>query len=275
MSKPINEIQDPRDDDGWDHASHRSFYEDYAEKSLTPETRERFESVQRMVLRIIGDSGSRHPLQVADIGCGGGTQCIIWAEAGHHVHGLDVNQPLIELGRERTSELGLDIELLIGSATELPWSAGSMDVCLVPELLEHVVDWEKCLNEFSRILKPDGLLYIATNNALCPVQNEFNLPLYSWYPRPLKRRYERLSVTTRPELANYAKYPAVNWFTPYQLKRELKQRDMQAFDRFDVMDLADKNLTTTYVIKAIRLFPPLRWLANVATVSSIVVGIRK
>ena len=50
------------------------------------------------------------------------------------------------------------------------------------------------------------------------VSFEFNLPLYSWYPDPLKRYCERLAVTTRPQVANFDKYPAVNWFSFYELR---------------------------------------------------------
>src|SRR3954447_14171012 len=106
----------------------------------------------------------------------------------------------------------------------------------MPELLEHVVEWEKCVAEALRVLRPGGVFYASTTNYLCPVQSEFNLPLYSWYPGRLKRRFERLSVTTRPALANYARYPAVNWFSYYGLARYLRQRGMSCLDRFDLID---------------------------------------
>ncbi len=96
---------------------------------------------------------------------------------------------------------------------------------MLPELLEHVEDWQTCLNEAVRALRPGGALYLSTTNALNPVQDEFELPFYSWYPGFLKRHYERLAVTTRPELVNHAKYPAVHWFTFFGLKPYLRARD--------------------------------------------------
>ena len=83
---------------------------------------------------------------------------------------------------------------------------------MLPELLEHVADWQSVISEADRVLKPDGVLYLSTTNVLCPKQMEFELPLYSWYPGFVKRKVERLSVTSHPHLANHAKYPAVNWF---------------------------------------------------------------
>jgi 2-polyprenyl-3-methyl-5-hydroxy-6-metoxy-1,4-benzoquinol methylase len=98
-----------------------------------------------------------------------------------------------------------------------------MHVCLLPELLEHVVEWMACLKETARILRPGGVLFLSTTNKLCPSQQEFSLPLYSWYPRPLKRHFEKLAVTKRPELENFARYPAVNWFSFYSLRSELSR----------------------------------------------------
>ena len=111
-----------------------------------------------------------------------------------------------------------------GSAENIPLKNKFVDFCIVPELLEHVADWEKCLDEFSRILKPNGILFISTTNKLCPVQNEFNLPFYSWYPDFLKKKYEKLAVTSRPEIVNFAKFPAVNWFTVFQLGERITKK---------------------------------------------------
>ena len=176
-------------------------------------------------------------LEVADIGCGAGTQALLWAELGHSVHGLDVNAPLVDVARKRAAEAGLAARFDVGTATSLPYARASMDVCLLPELLEHVPDWQACVNEAARVLKPGGVLFLSTTNALCPVQDEFNLPLYSWYPDFVKHRYERLAVTTRPEIANYAKYPAVHWFTFYELRNFLRPKGFECLDRFDMIDL--------------------------------------
>jgi len=227
-----------------------------------------------MVLRQAGAAAQNRHLEVADIGCGAGAQCQLWAELGHSVHGLDINGPLIELARQRAAERRQEIQFEIGSVTNLPWSDASMDVCLSPEPLEHVQDWESCVNEFVRILKPGGILYLSTTNKLCPRQQEFDLPFYSWYPSTLKRRYERLAVTSRPELVNHAKYPAVNWFTFYQLRDWLRERGMESRDRFDVMDLASKGAAARGLVRLIHALPPLRWCAHLATSYTVVVAVK-
>ncbi len=219
------------------------------------------------------ENGGR--LEVLDVGCGAGTQSMLWAEAGHHVHALDVNEPLLELGKQRAINSSYDIDFHLGSALELPWSDESMDVCLVIELLEHVKAWERCLEEFARILKPGGILFITTSNKLCPIQQEFQLPLYSWYPAPIKHYCERLAVTTHPQLANFAKYPAVNWFSFYGLRRVMAARGFRCLDRFDVMDLSNKSAVQRFVVSVVRGSSACRWLAHVATPGTMIACVKR
>ena len=81
----------------------------------------------------------------------------------------------------------------------------------------------------------------------------------------MKRRYERLAVTTRPELANFAKYPAVHWFTYFSLRAYLAPLGFRCMDRFDAMDTVGKGLASRMIRAAICTVPPLRYLAHVAT----------
>jgi 2-polyprenyl-6-hydroxyphenyl methylase/3-demethylubiquinone-9 3-methyltransferase len=258
----------------WDHTTHPEFYEDYARKSESEATLQRFRSIQATVLRVAAQTGMSVQLDVADVGCGAGTQSRLWAELGHRVSGVDVNEPLIRLAQQRAGNAGLDIKFEVGTATALPWADRSMDVCLVPELLEHVLDWQSCVNEAARVVRPGGLLYLSTTNVLCPKQQEFNLPLYSWYPGPLKRYCERLAVTSHPAIANYAKYPAVHWFSFYALRDYLKPLGFRCLDRFDLIDPAGKGRLAGIIIGSLRRVSLLRFLGHVVTPSTYLVAVK-
>jgi 2-polyprenyl-6-hydroxyphenyl methylase/3-demethylubiquinone-9 3-methyltransferase len=227
------------------------------------------------VIRLNPSLLKRQPCKVADIGCGAGTQSRLWAELGCEVHGLDVNAPLLQLARERAEAAGYMIDFVVGSAVSLPWPDEYVDVCLAAELLEHVADWQGCLNEFSRIVRPGGVLFLSTTNVLCPIQQEFNLPFYSWYPRNLKRYCEKLAKTTRPQVANYAKYPAENWFTFYQLRDFLRKRGFESLDRFDSIDVSRKGFFARGLLRTIKSSSVLRWFAHVATPGTSLIAVKR
>jgi 2-polyprenyl-6-hydroxyphenyl methylase/3-demethylubiquinone-9 3-methyltransferase len=253
------------------------FVEYYAAASESPATRARFAAVQSALLRVRRRRNFGEPaaLDVLDVGCGAGTQALMWARDGHRVHGIDINDALVRLGRERCAAAGVQTDLRTGNATELPWSAASMDVCIAPELLEHVPDWQRCLDEMTRVLRDDGQLYVSTTNVLCPKQDEFDLPAYSWYPSAVKRHFERRAVTDRPELVNHAKFPAVNWFSVYSLSAALRQRGFDVLDRFDLIDDARQPALARAALAFVRAVPPARWFGHVLTSGLWVVGIKR
>jgi 2-polyprenyl-6-hydroxyphenyl methylase/3-demethylubiquinone-9 3-methyltransferase len=253
----------------WQTQTRAEFVDYYARQSLTPESQERSRRLRDKLLAFHGPG--KNPLDVADIGCNAGTQSRVWAELGHQVYGVDINQDLVQIAHQRLREAKLPAAFQLASATALPFPDASMDICIAPELLEHVADWETCLEEFARILRPGGVLFVSTTNRLCPVQNEFALPLYSWYPAPLKRHCERLAVTTRPELANYAAYPAVNWFTFFQLRDFLNRFGVQSYDRFDSMK-ANQSPLRRLALTTIRSLPPMRRLAHMLSPSTALIG---
>jgi 2-polyprenyl-6-hydroxyphenyl methylase/3-demethylubiquinone-9 3-methyltransferase len=257
------------------HANDPRFVSYYEAQSASPATIARFQATQKVVLRVLGPERASVALDVADIGCNTGMQCHLWAKLGHRVRGLDISEPLVQTARARAEQAGLSITFEVGSATALPWPDSSIDVCIAPELLEHVGEWEACVREFARVLRPGGVLYLTTTNVLCPWQQEFALPLYSWYPRPLKRYCERLARTSRPHLVNYATYPAVNWFSYYGLRKHLAELGLICMDRFDAMQLDNKRAPIRLAVKMIRSTPLLRLLAHVTQSGTLLIAVKQ
>lgn len=259
----------------WDTGTHEDFYRHYEKYSISPASLSRFKAIRDVILRAHASSGNEVPsLDVLDIGCNAGAQARFWIEKGHRYCGIDINAPLVELARQRAAESDLPAKFEVGSGTRLPFPDGAFDVCIMPELLEHVAEWQACLDEAVRVLRPGGVLYLSTSNWLCPVQQEFNLPLYSWYPPFLKRYFEHRAVTDRPDLANYAKYPAVNWFSVYGLRAYLEPRGFACLDRFDLVDISDKGRAAQLILMMLRSLPPLRLLGHMLTSYTVLVARR-
>lgn len=275
MNRPTD-IEPRGDATGWEHGSHTAFVDYYRQASSTRDAVRRSEAIRDAVLRVLERAGVRPEvgLDVADIGCGPGAQSAVWLERGHRVFGLDVSEAFIAIARERLgAHPGARFDL--GTATGLPWTDSSMDVCLMPELLEHIADWQRALAECVRVLRPGGALFLSTTNRLCPRQNEFRLPLYSWYPARVKRHYERLAVTSWPWLANYATYPAVNWFSYPELMAEVQHRGFQIFDRFDLAALRGPEGWKGWIIRLLSGVSALRYGGYLASPCSLLVGVKR
>lgn len=257
------------------HQNDPRFVKYYEEESTSERALARAAGTMGAVLRARRQAGAAlERLQVADIGCNAGTQSLCWLEQGHSVRGVDISRDLVAVARQRNARFGERAAYEVGSATKLPWANDTFDVCLLPELLEHVDDWESCVNEAVRVLKPGGSLYLSTTNVLCPIQQEFNLPMYSWYPGWLKRYYVKRSTTTSPQLVNFASYPAVHWFSPYGLKSYLAARGVKSLDRFDLIDVDNKGAAAKLIVRAVRGLPPLRLAGHLATPSTVLVGMK-
>lgn len=264
-----------RDSQQFDTSTHDQFFQYYQEKSQSPQTITRFERLVELILSAMKPSAGAGPLRIADVGGGAGTLARLFARRGHNVTCVDLSSDLLAVGKGRAEAEGLEMQFINCSATETPIPSESLDICMIPELLEHVVEWRECLDEAGRIVRPGGLLYLSTTNKLCPVQEEFTLPLYSWYPGFLKRRYERLAVTTRPELANFAKYPAVNWFTFNSLRKELVARGFSRFlDRLDMIEILNPGTTKASVAKILRLIPFGRFAFQFVTDGSYLIAFK-
>lgn len=257
------------------HENDPRFVEYYARESTSDRAVERALGIMNAVLRTRREQGRVvDDLHVADIGCNAGTQSRCWLERGHRIAGLDISADLVALASERNANFGGRATFEVGSASRLPWAPETFDVCLLPELLEHVEDWESCLREAVRVLRAGGTLYLSTTNVLCPVQQEFTLPGYSWYPRQIKNRIVRLALTSHPQFVNFASFPAIHWFTPYGLSRYLEKCGVRCLDRFDRIQLDGRSAVLKAMVRLIRAVRPIRFLAHVATPSTVLFGIK-
>ncbi len=95
---------------------------------------------------------------VLDIGCGlGVTVEYLNTNQGLTAFGIDTSEILLQKGKQRTC--GLPVSR--AEALELPFAAGAFDAVFCECVLSILPDPSMALNEFRRILKPDGFLVIS------------------------------------------------------------------------------------------------------------------
>lgn len=104
-------------------------------------------------------------LSLLDVGCGGGLVCEPMARLGAAVTGIDAAARNIAVARLHAEQQDLNIRYLCTSAEALAAeAAGGFDVVLNLEVVEHVADPAGFLATSARLLKPGGLMIVATLN---------------------------------------------------------------------------------------------------------------
>jgi len=135
------------------------------------------------------DGAKRYPLEklsILDIGCGGGLLCEPMARLGARVTGVDASERNIAIAKVHAEQSELDINYLATTSEELAASGEQFDIVLNMEVVEHVADVPLFLKSCSDLVKPGGLMFVATINrtarayALAILGAEYIL---RWLPR--------------------------------------------------------------------------------------------
>jgi 2-polyprenyl-6-hydroxyphenyl methylase / 3-demethylubiquinone-9 3-methyltransferase len=125
-------------------------------------------------------------LRILDIGCGGGILSEPLARLGAAVVGADPAASNIEAAQHHAAQAGLRIDYRCTTAEALNEAGEVFDVVLAMEVVEHVADFHLFIALAAAMVKPGGLLFVATLNrtmksfALAIVGAEYIL---RWLPR--------------------------------------------------------------------------------------------
>jgi 2-polyprenyl-6-hydroxyphenyl methylase/3-demethylubiquinone-9 3-methyltransferase len=103
-------------------------------------------------------------LSLLDIGCGGGLLSEPMARLGFAVTGVDASEKNIKTAITHAEPQGLGIAYRAGSAESLVTAGVAFDVVLNMEVVEHVADLPGYLKACGQLVKPGGLMIVATLN---------------------------------------------------------------------------------------------------------------
>jgi ubiquinone/menaquinone biosynthesis C-methylase UbiE len=115
-----------------------------------------------MAERLVAEMDLAAGADVLDVAAGDGNVALAAARQRATVTALDLTPELVERGRARTREAQLPIDWHVGDARALPFEDASFDVLASAFGIIHVPDMRAAAVEVVRVLRPGGVLGLAT-----------------------------------------------------------------------------------------------------------------
>ena len=101
--------------------------------------------------------------KLLDIGCGGGLLSEPMCRLGAKVTGIDASQKSIEIAKLHAKKNNLKITYIVNSPEKFSTN-DKFDIILNMEVVEHVADLNLFIKGCSKLLKKNGIMFVATLN---------------------------------------------------------------------------------------------------------------
>lgn len=101
---------------------------------------------------------------VLEIGCGQGDLTEKLSKKYKRIIAFDISSVGVKKARKRV-DVNCNSEFLVADATKLPFKPHQFDVVILSEVLEHVIDQERCIQEIHRVIKSNGWFMLTTPNS--------------------------------------------------------------------------------------------------------------
>ena len=126
----------------------------------------RIKYIKENIIYSLKLKSKEQPLQkinILDIGCGGGLLSEPMARLGANVTGIDASDKNIKIAKLHAKKNKLNINYFCSSPEKLKIKK-KFDVILNMEIIEHVEDINFFIKSCSKLLKKNGLMFVATLN---------------------------------------------------------------------------------------------------------------
>ena len=126
----------------------------------------RIEYIKKNIIETLKLKNKKKPLEkikILDVGCGGGLLSEPMSRMGAEVTGIDASDKNINIAKIHSKQNGLKIRYICTSPEKLK-SDLKFDVILNMEIVEHVENINLFLESCSKLLKTNGIMFVATLN---------------------------------------------------------------------------------------------------------------
>lgn len=103
-------------------------------------------------------------LRILDIGCGGGLLCEPMSRLGAEIVGADASEVNIEVAKIHAEQTGVSVDYRATTSEDLAAAGEKFDIILNMEVVEHVADVDLFMASCCEMVKPGGLMFMATIN---------------------------------------------------------------------------------------------------------------
>ncbi len=126
----------------------------------------RISYIKDNIIKSLKLENKKKPLEkvnILDIGCGGGLLSEPMKRLGAEVVGIDASNKNINIAKVHAKKNNLNIKYVCASPENFKTDK-KFDVILNMEIIEHVEDVDIFLSSCSRLLKKEGIMFVATLN---------------------------------------------------------------------------------------------------------------
>lgn len=147
---------------------------------------------------------------ILEVGCGYSIYAYALAPISRIACGVDININYLQKAKAKANSK--NATFLLMSAENLAFKENTFDVILMIEVLEHINNDEKTLEEVFRIIKPGGKLIVTVPNKFFPFETHairvrskiiglpFGIPFLSWLPARVRKVFETARVYTLSQI---------------------------------------------------------------------------
>jgi ubiquinone/menaquinone biosynthesis C-methylase UbiE len=116
--------------------------------------------LKRRAKLVINELDPQKKDTILDVGCGDGYYSFLLSRLGEfNITGVDSDKQALTIAKRQIGKK--NVQFVVGDVLKLPFKTGSFNKLVCSEVLEHLPDDKKGLQEMYRVLKKNGTLYIT------------------------------------------------------------------------------------------------------------------